>query len=193
MDTSKSPTSNFKILDQHRPVDETDSRARILFLTAGIGILSSKLLKDYMDHCDAAVIDLGPKSETAITMEQYSATVKELLTIGIWLTLFEQADHEIPQWFKEFVIGCHAVADKVQPKPTAKETDERYDLNAPIPEICTEVAINLCMQLNLGATANDALIYLGELLMTAKPARAELLEFALTQSVPALDQRIKES
>jgi hypothetical protein len=190
---SISPTKGFKILDKHRPVDETDSRARILFLTAGIGILSSKLLKEYMDHCDEAVINLGTKPESGTTMEQYSATVKELLTIGIWLTLFEQADHEIPTWFKEFVINCHAVADRVQPNPTAKETDEKYNLNAPIPEICTEVAINLCMQLNLGATANDALIYLGELLQKAKPERAELLEFALTQPVAALDQRIKQS
>jgi hypothetical protein len=191
VDASNPQTRPFEITEKHRPADDTEFRARVLFLTAGIGILGSKLLKDYIDHCDKAS---GTDTETSLTMEQYSVTVKELLTISIWLTLFEQAaTRTLPMWFKDFVLACHNVADKVQPKPTSKETDDKYNFESPIPEICQQVSINLCMQLNLGATANDALIYLGDLLLQAKPERAELLEFALTQPVAALDKRIKES
>lgn len=195
MDTSDAQTKAFEVTEKHRPADDTDFRARVLFLTAGIGILGSRLLKEYIDHCDKAVQEAsGTPTETSITMDQYSTTVKELLTISIWLTLFEQAaTRTLPAWFKDFVLACHNVADKVQPKPTSRETDEKYNLEAPVPEICTEVSINLCMQLNLGSTANDALIYLGDLLARARAERAELLEFALTQPVAALDKRIKES
>jgi hypothetical protein len=194
VDASEPQIKAFEVTEKHRPTDDTDFRARVLFLTAGIGILGSRLLKEYIDHCDQAVKESGSTAETGITMEQYSVTVKELLTISIWLTLFEQAaTRTLPAWFKDFVLACHNVADKVQPKPTSRETDEKYNLEAPVSEICTELAINVCMQLNLGATANDALIYLGELLTQAKPERAELLEFALTQPVAALDKRIKES
>jgi hypothetical protein len=49
------------------------------------------------------------------------------------------------------------------------------------------------MQLRLGATANDAMLYLGELVMSARADRNELLEFALTQPLAALDERIKQS
>ncbi|HEY9676615.1 MAG TPA: hypothetical protein V6C76_01340 [Drouetiella sp.] len=195
MDTSKASTSgNFQVLEDHKPTDETDLRARVLFLTAGIGILSSKLLKTYMDHCDEAVQSAGVQVESKVTMETYSATVKELLTVSIWLTLFEQAAfNTIPEWFKEFILSCHMVADKVQPAPTSKEIEQKYDFREPIPDICTQVAINLCMQLELGTTAPDALIYLGDLLLQAKPERAELVQFALTQPVAVLDQRIKDS
>ncbi len=195
MDTPKSNSNDhFQVTEQHRPPDEQDRRARVLFMTAAIGILSSQILKNYMDHCDeATAASENHKVHPNTTMEQYSATVKELLTINIWLALFEQANQELPTWFKELIIDCHSIADKVQPQPTAKETNEKYNLNSPIPEICTQVAINLCLQLNLGATANDALIYLGELMLQAKSQRAEILEFALTQPVAALDKRIKES
>ncbi len=191
MDTSTPQTGSFQVLEQHRPSDEPDRRARELFLTAGVGILCSKILKEYMDHCEQASTE--GKTHKATTMEQYSATVKELLTISIWLTLFEQATQELPTWFKEFIIDCHAIADKVQPKPPAAETNRKYNMNSPVTEICTEVSISLCMELDLGATANDALIYLGDLLAGAQANRAELLEFALTQPVAALDQRIKQS
>jgi hypothetical protein len=190
MDTSTSQTSDFQVQDQHRPSDEADRRARELFLTAGVGILCSKILKQYMDHCEQAS---EGKVHAATTMEQYSATVKELLTISIWLTLFEQATQELPTWFKEFIIDCLAIADKVQPKPPAAETNKKYNMNSPVTEICTEVSISLCMELDFGATANDALIYLGHLLAEARANRSELLEFALTQPVAALDLRIKQS
>lgn len=196
VDTSESQAKHFEVTDFNKPIDDAEFRARVLFLTAGVGILGSRILKEYIDHCDAAATASGTPTETQINMDDYSKTVKELLTISIWLTLFEQAavgGRTLPAWFKDFILACHNVADKVQPKPTAREVDERYQLDAAIPDICTQVSINLCMQLNLGSTAPDALIYLGELLLREKPARAELLEFALTQPVADLDKRIKES
>lgn len=192
MDISTS-SGDFRVTDEHRPTEENDYRARVLFLTAGLGILCSKILKEYMDHCDKAVVDSGNhKVQPNMTMEDYSAAVKELLAVSIWLTLFEQANHPIPDWFKRFVLDCQTVADKVQPKPTTEEINKKYNLNSPLIELCTEVSINICNQLNLGATANDAMIYISELLTNTKDDRRQLLQFGLTQPVAALDARIKQ-
>ena len=190
---SPSKSSHFKVLEKHRPSDATDDRARALFVTAALGIVCSKTLKEYMDHCDEAGSESGaPKVGEALTMETYSGAVKELLSISIWLTLFEQVGSEIPEWFKLFILECHAIADRVQPTPTSKQIEQKYNLNAPIYDICTDVSISMCNQLNVGATVHDAMLYLGDLLMRSGRERKELLEFGLTQPVAVLDERIKQ-
>jgi len=146
-----------------------------------------------MDHCDKK--HLADQSQKGIskdlTMEQYSEAVKELLSISIWLTLFEQIGHEIPEWFKEFILLCHGISDKVHAKPTAKEIQHKYSLNSPVHEICQQASVNLCMQLDLGNTVDDALLYLGYLLETERQTRLELLFFAFTEPIQKLDERIK--
>jgi len=194
MDTVDTPAASerrefFVVRETHRPQQGQDLGARALFLTAGLGILCSRLLKLYLDHCESD----GKKAEPAIKMEEYTACVKELLSISIWLVLFEQIGNDVPEWFKDFTVNCHSIADKVQPQPTAKDIQSRYALGSPIADICMQLSINLCMQLRLGATTNDAMLYLGELVLRAKPERNELLEFALTQPLTSLDERIKQS
>jgi hypothetical protein len=190
MDTTASNKGPFLIREEHRPQEGQDYRARALFLTAGLGILCSRLLKNYIDHCEAD----GKKAEPAISMDEYTLAVKEILSISIWLTLFEQSAHAtIPEWFKSFIIDCHNIADKVQPNPPAKEIQTRYTLGSPMPEICLQLSFNLCNQLRLGTTANDAMLYLGEITMRTVPDRNELLQFALTAPVAALDERIRQA
>ncbi|HEY9713429.1 MAG TPA: hypothetical protein V6C72_08155 [Chroococcales cyanobacterium] len=182
------------LADGNRPQTPEEQQARALFLTAGLGILCSKTLKAYMDHCDRErLTDPGQKGvKQDMTMDQYSQAVKELLGISIWLTLFEQvAAGGVPEWFKEFIVICHAISDKVYATPTAKEIQTKYDLNMPLNEVCQQASINLCLQLDLGGTVNDALIYLGELLERGKQNRIELLTFALTEPLSKLDERIK--
>ena len=190
---SLSKSAEFKVLEKHRPSDATDDRARALFVTAALGIVCSKTLKEYMDHCDegSAASGSAPVGDK-LTTETYGAAVKELLSISIWLTLFEQLGSDLPEWFKNFILECHAIADKVQPAPSSKQIEQKYNLNAPILDICTDVSINMCNQLDVGATAHDAMLYLGDLLAKSRKERKELLEFGLTQPVAVLDERIKQ-
>lgn len=185
--------SEFVLNESVRPASPQELQSRALFLTAGLGILCSKTLRAYMDHCDKKhLLDQSQKGVSKdLTMEQYSEAVKELLSVSIWLTLFEQIGHEIPEWFKEFILLCHGISDKVHTKPTAKEIQQKYSLNSQLHEICQQISVNLCMQLDLGNTVEDALLYLGYLLENERQTRLELLFFALTEPIQKLDERIK--
>lgn len=169
------------------PKDEAD---RALFFATGLGFLCSKTLKNYVEHCEQG----APSGQKAnLVPEEFNSAVKELLSISVWLTLFEHGDGAQIEWFKEFIIKTLAFADRLHPEPTSRSIMERYEFGEGVLDTCQLASMNICHKLRLGATAPDAALFLGELMYRAAPDRDELLRFALTQTVDALDKRIQQA
>jgi hypothetical protein len=169
------------------PRDEAD---RALFFATALGVHCSRTLKEYVEHCEQGVSG-GYKSD--LNSAEFNNSVKELLSISIWLTLFEHDDGANVEWFKEFIIKSLNFADRLHPEPTSRSVMQSYDFGEGVMDTCQLASMNICHRLRLGATAPDAALHLGMLLMNAAPTRDELLRFSLTKTLDELDKRIHEA
>jgi len=189
------PTGAFYMkLSKHRPLDQQDRWRRALYFSTAIGIRCLDLLSDYMRYC-LRPNRMGQTPDYAVTekaAEIHHEAVKELLGLSIWLTMVDQLQGDVPRWLRDFFLDCWAAADKLYPDPSSREIMALYEEEYGVEKVCDAVASRLCYKLNLEDTKGDACIKLGEMLQSAGPARADLLFYALSASLEALDKSIDQ-
>lgn len=175
-------------LEKFRPQSEQDAWERAVFFATASAALSSNILSSYIRYC-LANESVGEARESGFAMddEAYSITTKEILTLSLWLVLCEQCGPQIPDWFRSFVYLAFQVADQIGPTPTVKEVFASYSMEAG-PVLATQnLSMIVCHRLGLGATRPEAALALADLILDCNGHRADLLKFALTQSIMALD------
>lgn len=181
-------------LDFFEPKSSEEIIDRALFFATATGMHCTKQLREYVAHCDE--FDSGEEnhksSPALISKEEFAEAVKELMTVSIWMVTVErQLKEDLPEWFKEFMAGSFNFADRLYPTPPAKDLLDKYHLIEENEILAQTISMNLCHKLRLGATAPDASLFLGQLLIDSQLSRQEILQFALTQTVDKLDKRIQ--
>lgn len=150
------------------------------------------MLTKYLDHCTEQASKESTKPRLpALDQIRFQKAVKELMSISLWLSLFEQASADTPDWFKQFILVALRASDRLHPEPNSKSIMQNYDLGAELSTICETASFHVCSQLEMGASCSDALIYLGLLLSEAQTTRYSLLRTALTEPVDSLDSIIR--
>lgn len=174
------------------PANENDRRMRALYFATALGVKSVRLVGEWIDYC------LKPGSfgkpdfdRDTLEKELHHEAVKELLGLSIWLTMVDQLDSEVPKWLRDFFVDCWWASDELYPQPSSRNIMREYQGNLGVKEVCRAVSSKLCHKLGLGSTKGDAPLVLGEMLWEAGPSRADLLVFALSQPLDALDNDIE--
>jgi len=113
-------------------------------------------------------------------------SVKELLSLSIWLVVFEQTPMEMSDSFKTFILAALAAADRIHKHPPSPEIMQKYDFSVGLDAVYELAAANACKQLGLDSSTAQ----LVQSLKNATLARREILMTALTQPVDNLDKII---
>ena len=180
------------VSDRLKPKNQEESAQRALFLATALALAVSRLLNEYVNHCSKShLAKTGSPLELGFAQEQFNAVAKEILSVSVWLSIFENIDDELPDWLKAMIVQCLRLADRLRENPTSKEVMNKYDMTIGVAPTCELLSINVCSALNLGATADDALVYLRDRLLNDAQLRRQYLYWALTEPIEELDKRIK--
>ena len=182
----------FSALEAARAVldDKQERYQRALTLAAGLGMHSSRLLTTYINHCNEGAQAGEPKPVTS--QEEFSYCVKTLICVSLWLILLEQ-EKKTPQALNDLITDAMNISDRLYDLPPAREVMRNYDVASGAQTVRESVSFNICLRLNLGGTAADALVQLAALLKQARPAREELVVACLTKSLTELDEMIRSA
>lgn len=188
------PKTLYQKLDAHRPENDQERWRRALYFSTALGIRCLDLLSDYMRYClSPNQYGLLPEyhrgDENAIAHHQ---AVKELIGLSIWLTMVDQLGGDVPSWLRDFFLDCWASADKLYPEPSSHVIMNLYEDKLGTVKICESVSSRLCYKLKLEDTKGDACIKLGEMLSKAGPIRSDLLLYAMSAPLDALDKSIDQ-
>jgi hypothetical protein len=162
-------------------------RRALIFATA-LGINCSRLLATYVEHCRSQSL-LGPSASLEMEQDNFSYCVKTLMCVSIWLVLMEQ-EVEVPKELRRFALESMNLTDRLYGEPPAKQVMMDYDLTTGATGLEESVSFKICLRLNLGNTAPDALVKLQEMLKQARPAREVILLQCLTKPLDELDRMI---
>lgn len=174
------------------PKDDEDLSQRALFFSTALALFCSKMLRDYIDYCEAPLLKKSARTEIPyISKKDFQNSVKELLSICLWETLLEESANEIPDWFKTFIVRCHEASEGMIPVPSGKEVMARYDFTEGIQQVFELVSFNICTKLKLGYSCEDALVRLGTMFSASRQERTGLLNFALTEPLGILQLEIQ--
>jgi hypothetical protein len=166
--------------------DKQRFRRALAFATA-LGLQCSNLLTTYIEHCRNQA--LPGATEPSITQSEFSYCVKTLMCVSLWLVLLEQQVN-VPEEMRVFVLDAMNLTDRLYDLPPAKLVMTSYDVSSGPQTIRESASFDICLRLNLGSTAPDALVQLAEVLKKVRPAREQLLRLCLTKTVDELDQMI---
>ncbi|HEY9773255.1 MAG TPA: hypothetical protein V6C81_05550 [Planktothrix sp.] len=169
--------------------DNKERFRRALAFSTALGMQCSNLLTNYIEHCrDQA---MSGSTDPFITQDEFAYCVKTLMCVQLWLLLLEQQT-DIPEEMRLFVLESMNLADRLYELPPAKLVMTSYDVTAGPQVIRESVSFNICLRLNLGGTAPDALVQLSEVLRDVRPHREQLMQMCLTKSLSDLDQMISQ-
>lgn len=159
------------------------------FFATAVSMFCTKGIQALVAHCEKGSGQdnlIGQISETT-----QGEAIKELVCLTLLIAHLEQNNDEA-SWLKPYFDDCYKVADQLFSNPLATSIVAGAQ-GLPPEDICQLSSMNLCHKLGLGATVEDASIYLGELLMKSRGFRSELLLFALRSPMNELDQYIQDS
>lgn len=188
------PKTLYQKLEAHRPESDQDRWRRALYFSTALGIRCLDLLSDYMRYClrpnQQGMLPEYERDESNVTTHHQA--VKELIGLSIWLTLVDQLKSDVPPWLRDFFLDCWSAADKLYPEPSSHEIMNLYEDKVGTAKICESVSSRLCYKLKLEDTKGDACIKLGEMLEKAGPIRSDLLLYAMSAPLDALDKSIDQ-
>jgi hypothetical protein len=174
------------------PGSDKERRERAVCFVTVTGLVSLRLFRQYLDHCE--VVDFE-KDETPEPLEaqQHERSIKEIISISLWLTLVDQHQSNgagAPEFLKEFMVDCYAVADILYPEPRAKAVLDAYPSDQPPGVTCRLFSENMYSKLGRGKGVADAPVFLGQMLIDTRLDRARLLYDSLSQAMEDLHRRI---
>ena len=171
-------------LEKFRPQSDQDAWERAVFFATASAALSSNILSSYIRYCLA---NDPPESTFVLEDQTYTITTKEILTLNLWLVLCEQCGPQVPDWFRDFIYLSFQVADEISSAPKVKEVFASYSMEAGPVMATQNLSMIVCHRLGLGATRPEAALALADLILDCSGHRLDLLKFALSQSIMALD------
>jgi hypothetical protein len=177
------------ITAQFEPDSEQSRADRALFFATAVSMFCAKGIQALIAHCEKGSGQENLTSQISETTQ--GEAIKELVCLTLLIALLEQSNEEAP-WLKSYFADCYKVTDQLFPLPLASSVVASAQGLGP-EDICQISSMNLCYKLGLGATVEDASIYIGQLLTKSQGFRSELLRFTLTSPMDELDQYIKDS
>jgi hypothetical protein len=173
-----------------QPKTDKEWKERALFFTAALALSCSKILHEYIVHCEEVVDKGQQKPSHLMTTDEHNAAVKELLCVSILLTrLDHDLENKLP-WLKDFYFECFLAADKLLTSPKSSLIIPQYDSMPSSEDAASMASMNLCHKLRTGTTSVDASIFLGTLLQRYSKERSSLLYSSFTEPIDQLDKRI---
>ena len=185
--TDNSETSSLKPSYEKIPFNDLELNKRSLIWTMKLGRFAKIIFNNYLNHCN---YDIAQPNETA-KQNLFQGTVKEILTILIWLSIIEiKQEFIIGDWLKSLVLEAFAISDVMQPIPGSYDIMNKYNLTHDGFETATQLSINLCNLYELGNSTPDALVFLSNEIMATSPKRKEFLNSIVFDSLDSLEKSL---
>jgi len=183
----------FQVSDDLKPKSSEEFGDRYAYYTSAILYACTDLIQSgilaFRDGQFGNALQLSATRD--FTDEEFGSAVKELCCVSIYLAVLEQGGEAAPPWLVEFLFASLRATDKLAHGPRSREIMQMHEFTAGIEAICQDAAIGACRSLGLGEASLKAAEPIESYLKSNAPYRAELLRFALTEPVEALQQHIQ--
>lgn len=177
-------------LKQFAKMSTKDKEDRALFFATQLMRLSIETLRVYVSHGKADDAPSEPGNE--VSDQEYRASVKELVSASIWLTLLDQTKtFGRSEWLEDFFFLTWDASDYLHQDLRSQDVLDKYPNKTQFKPTIRLLATNLCQQLKLG-DREETLFFVGERIFDGRFDRAGLLQDALKAPAEDLIRLAKE-
>ncbi|HEY9867749.1 MAG TPA: hypothetical protein V6D08_00960 [Candidatus Obscuribacterales bacterium] len=186
--TDEGSAESFAVTPDLMPQSKEEEAERAAYVAAVLAAGCADFVQGFLLDCRNGLMGeaLQKAAGRELSDNEFSAAVKELTCITIYLTVVEHGGEAAPSWLSRFLFIALRATDKIVPQPRAREIMQTHEFVSGSEDIALDASVSACRAMGFGDAAAHAAVPIQIFLLQNTAYRSDVLRYALTQPLEAL-------